>query len=171
MKNEWLTSLSMHDVYTDLYSQFILNPIENQNGSMSWFTTSFKPRRRNVAAQEAQELKTVTYLPLLWRNAEKRKIETSSFTFYFRNCSSNTHQECCEDNPTKCLFQSDDFALHSTQTWQMLKLYYDSHILDSILSYGIHTWHDGRLMHGISAHVGFDDLDLDARSVLNYFDN
>ena len=32
------------------------------------------------------------------------------------------------------------------------------------LSYGIQTWHDGRLMNGIYAHAHFDDLDLDARS-------
>ena len=31
-------------------------------------------------------------------------------------------------------------------------------------SYGIQTWHDGRLMHFISVHAHFDDLDLIARS-------
>ena len=35
---------------------------------------------------------------------------------YFRNCSSNAHQVCCEDSPTKGLYdhcQSDDLDLHS----------------------------------------------------------
>ena len=31
------------------------------------------------------------------------------------------------------------------------------------LSYSIQTWHDGRLMQGLYAHVDVDDLDLDAR--------
>ena len=34
------------------------------------------PRRRNVAAQVAEELKTVTYAtPRLWRNAEEEEEE------------------------------------------------------------------------------------------------
>ena len=32
------------------------------------------------------------------------------------------------------------------------------------LSYGIQTWHDGRLMHCMYARAHFDDLDLIARS-------
>ena len=33
------------------------------------------------------------------------------------------------------------------------------------LSYGIQTWHDGRLMYGIHAHARFDDVDLDFENV------
>ena len=61
-------------------------------------------------------------------------------------------------------------------------LYYNSNIWDTnmYLSYGIQTWHDGRLMRGIHAHAHFDDLDLNAKSkwfvrynasALNYLDN
>ena len=85
---------------------------------------------------------------------------------YFRNYSSNAHQVCCEDSPTKGLYdhcQSDDLDLHSrSQVHLKLDYFLTCSILDSILD--IQTWHDGRLMDVISAHARFSDLDLDARS-------
>ena len=47
------------------------------------------PRRRTVAAQVAQELKTVTShtLPLLWRNAEQ------NFFFFFFKCTTTAKRE------------------------------------------------------------------------------
>ena len=58
---------------------------------------------------------------------------------YFRNCSSYAHHICCEDSLTKGLynfFSVRYLVLHSRsptafQTWQMLNLDYNSHILDS----------------------------------------
>ena len=56
----------------------------------------------------------------------------------------------------------------------------DSNNIEQYLSYGIQTWHDGRLMHCTYAYARFDDLGLDARShwvgkgsksALNYLDN
>ena len=97
---------------------------------------------------------------------------------YFRNYSNNAHQVCCEDSPTKGLYdrcQSDDLGLHSrSQTCLLFNLQY----LIQYLSYYIQTWHDSRLMDAMYVDDHFDDLDLDARSqsvgkgknlVLKYF--
>ena len=60
--------------------------------------------------------------------------------------------------------QSDDLALHSRS--QLDKSYTCTIIAISRTAFKLWhpTWHDGRLMHGISAHARFSDLDLDARS-------
>ena len=63
------------------------------------------------------------------------------------------NQVCCEDSPTKGqynLFQSDDLALRSRS---QLRLKLDAFLprtiilLGQYLSYGIQTWHDGRLIY------------------------
>ena len=91
---------------------------------------------------------------------------------YFRNYSSNAHQLCCKDSPTKGLhdhYQSDDLDLHLrsqpsfevtsvSQTWLLFNLQY---LWQYFKSYYFQTWHDGRLM---DAHARFNDLDLDTRS-------
>ena len=64
--------------------------------------------------------------------------------------------------------KSEDLALHSRSQLRLkldniLNLYYNSHISDRILSYGIQTWHDGRPMGAIYDHARVDDLELDAR--------
>ena len=59
---------------------------------------------------------------------------------YFRNCSRNANQVCCEDGPTKDLYNlfSVRWPCYSpkvttaSQTWQMFNLYYNSNILGSI---------------------------------------
>ena len=84
---------------------------------------------------------------------------------YFTNYSSNAYQVCCEDSPTKGLYdncQSDDLDLHSSacQTGLLFNLRY----LGQYLNYHIQTCHDRRLMDAIYAHARFDDLDPDARS-------
>ena len=51
---------------------------------------------------------------------------------YFRNCSSNTHQVCCEDSLTKGLYdhcQSYDLHLHSLS---QLRLKLDSFLTCNI---------------------------------------
>ena len=83
--------------------------------------------------------------------------------------------------------QSDDLAVHArsqlrlkvdkclTCTIILIAIIY----LGQYLSYGILTWHDGRSVHGISAHDHFDDLEqghsgsakAKINCVLNYFDN
>ena len=67
---------------------------------------------------------------------------------YFRKCSSsNPHQVCCEDRPTKGLHdqcQSDDLDLQGhkcVSNWSTFYLQY----LGQYVSYFIQTWHDGRL--------------------------
>ena len=82
---------------------------------------------------------------------------------YFRNCSSNAHEVCFEDSPTKGLYdhcQSNDLDLHP-KSQVHLKL--DYFLTCNYLSYYIQTWHDGRVMDATYAHAHFDDLDLDAR--------
>ena len=62
--------------------------------------------------------------------------------------------------------QSDDLALHSRS---QVRLKLDKRLTCTIVVisravftlYGIQTWHDGRFMHGTSAHARFDTLDLD----------
>ena len=71
-----------------------------------------------------------------------------------------------ENNNNYIIPQSDDLAFHSRSE---LRLKLDNCLTcttsGQYLSYGIQAWHAGRLiMHGTSAHVHFDDLDLDARS-------
>ena len=84
---------------------------------------------------------------------------------YFENCSSNPHQFYCENSLTKSKrynlfsFRWPCSSLKMTtvsQTWQMLNLYckYNTNTnswpyLGQYLSYGIQSWHVGRLMHGI----------------------
>ena len=111
---------------------------------------------------------------------------------YFRNSSSNPHQICCEDSPTNGLynsFESDDLALRS-RSQRRFKL--DKCLTCSsctiiaiyrtvgYVNYGVQTWHDSKLMHGIYAHDRVDDLDFDSRSqwlgratksALNYLGN
>ena len=84
---------------------------------------------------------------------------------YLRSYSSNAHQVCCEESPTKGLhkyFQCNDIDLHS-RSQVRLKLYYFltcSMSDNNYLSYYIQTWH--RLTHGIYAHNAcFGDLELD----------
>ena len=93
---------------------------------------------------------------------------------YLRNCSSNPHQVCCEDSPTIGItfFLSDDLAPHSrsqlcveldrclTCTVILIAMY----LRQCLSIYSIQTWHDSRLMCGITARAHVDDLDLDARS-------
>ena len=106
---------------------------------------------------------------------------------------SNPHQVSYEDSPMKIVrlkvwisfSQSDDLAIHSRS---QVRLKLDKCLTCTItaisrtvfISYGIQTWHDGRHMHGISAHAHAGGLDLDERShwvgkgkksVLNHFDN
>ena len=58
--------------------------------------------------------------------------------------------------------QSDDLALHSrSQLRHNLDKCLTCTIIGQYLSCGIQTWHADRLMHDISAHARFDDLDLD----------
>ena len=81
--------------------------------------------------------------------------------------------------------QPDDLALHSRS---QLRLKLDIQCLTRArivlfrtryLSYGIQTWHDGRLMHGIPAHAILMTLTLfvtvcmqkQNKSVLNNLDN
>ena len=83
---------------------------------------------------------------------------------YFRNYSSNAHHACCEDSPTKGIFdnyQSDDLDLRSRSQVCQTGLLSILHYLGQYLSYCIQTWHDSRLRHGIYAHARFDDLELD----------
>ena len=47
---------------------------------------------------------------------------------------------------------------------ELLNLYYNRHISDSILSYNNQSGHDGGRMYGIYAYARFDDHDLGARS-------
>ena len=56
---------------------------------------------------------------------------------YFINCSSNPQHVYCEDSPTKGLYNllSSLKVTTASQSLQMLNLYYNSHISDSILSY------------------------------------
>ena len=66
-------------------------------------------------------------------------------------------------------FQSNDLALPSCSQLRLKlehvkRVLYNSHISDSILRCGVQPSHDGRLMHGTSAHARFDAPDLDARS-------
>ena len=82
------------------------------------------------------------------------------------NFSSNAHQVCCEDSPTKELYNlflvrwpwRSFKVTTASQTWHIFN--YDSNISDDILL--IQTCHKGGLMHGV--HARFDDLDLDARA-------
>ena len=90
---------------------------------------------------------------------------------YLRNCSSNAHDVCCEDSPSKGLrlydhCQSEDLDLHSRSQLR-LKLDYvlTCNMSDNILSYYNQTWRDGRLMHDIRTHARFDGLDLDFENV------
>ena len=81
-----------------------------------------------------------------------------------RNCSSNAHQVCFEDGPTKgdhC--QSDNLGFHSrSQVRLKLDYFLTCNISDNItfLRYYIQTWHAGILMDAI-----YGDLVLDARSL------
>ena len=83
---------------------------------------------------------------------------------YFENYSINAHHVCCEDRPTKGLYdhcQYDELGLHSRSQvrpkldYLLLDLQYFGHYL----SYCTQTWHDGRLIDAIYAHDRFDYLD------------
>ena len=83
---------------------------------------------------------------------------------FFRNDSSNSHQLCCEDSPTKGLYdhcQSGDLDLHSRS---QVHLKFNLRYLRQYFSYCIQTWNACRLMDARYAYARFDDLDLDARS-------
>ena len=86
----------------------------------------------------------------------------------FRKYSSNVHHVCCEDSPTKVLYdhcQSDDLYLKSrSQVRLKLDYFLTINMSDQYLSYYIQTWHGGRLIETLYAHARFDDLGLDARS-------
>ena len=85
---------------------------------------------------------------------------------YFRNYSSNANQVCCDDSPTKGLYDhlSIQWPLFSvkvtsaSQTWLLFNLQYLGQYLNSY----IQTFHDGRLMDAlyIYPHAHFYDLDL-----------
>ena len=81
---------------------------------------------------------------------------------YFRNYSSNGHQVCCEDSPTKSLCDhclSDDLDLDSrSQVRLKLDYFFNLQYLWQYLSYYIQTWYDGSLTHGVAR---FDDIELD----------
>ena len=84
---------------------------------------------------------------------------------YFRNCSSNAHQVCCEDSPTKGLYdhcQSDDLDLHSrSQVRLKFDYFLTCNMSDNItkkLSYYMQTWHAGRLMHGVDLYRDFENV-------------
>ena len=80
---------------------------------------------------------------------------------YFRNCSSNAYQVCCEASPTKGLYNLFSVTFIQGHNWDLhLKL--DNCFTSTIivispvrqyLSYGIQTWHDGRLVHGMYAYA------------------
>ena len=76
------------------------------------------------------------------------------------------HQVCCDDSPTKVLYdhcQFDDLDLHSrSQVRLKLDYFLIRNISDSINN--IQTWHDGRFMDAVYVHAPFDDPDIDARS-------
>ena len=86
---------------------------------------------------------------------------------YFRNYSTNAHQVCCEDSPTKGLYdrcQPDDLDFYSrSQVRLKLDYFLICNISDNI--YAI-TFKLGMTVDLCMpyAHACFDDLDLDARS-------
>ena len=102
---------------------------------------------------------------------------------YFRKCSSNDHQACCKDSPTKGLYehrQSNDLDLHlrsqgrlkldyfltcnistppppppttTTKKQQQQQQQQNLQYPGKYLSYYIQTWHDGKRMDAIQANV------------------
>ena len=77
---------------------------------------------------------------------------------YFRNRSSNVHHVCCEDSPTESHYNLFVFSPMSLLFIQGHNYVLLGSMSDS-LSYGIQTWHTGRIMHGIDTHAHFGDLD------------
>ena len=82
---------------------------------------------------------------------------------YFRNCSSNPHQDCCEDSLTKGLYLFSVRCPFSilTQGLNCISNLTNVNLTCTIIAisrtvfkrWPIQTWHGGRLMHGISASM------------------
>ena len=87
---------------------------------------------------------------------------------YFINYSSNIHQVCCEDSPTKGQYdrcQSGDLNRYSRSQLCLKRFcFLTCNISDNISAILHSTWHDGRRLDAIYTHARFDDFDLDAKS-------
>ena len=81
---------------------------------------------------------------------------------YFRSCSSNAHHVCCQDSPTKGLYdhcQSDDLDFHSrSRCVSNFDYFFNLQLLGQYFSYYIQTSHDGRLTYGLELDLDFENV-------------